>query len=125
MTLRQLEYFMVVAQELSFSNAAKKLFVTQPALSRSISSLESELGVALFIRRHPALSLTPAGKVFASELPRLNSELKQIIRATRQTKGCGNTRLSFSRPSSEVWGGLSLHTYLQSRTGNAGAGEIG
>ena len=50
MEIRVLNYFLTVAREGSFSNAAKVLHVTQPTLSRQLSALEDELGRALFTR---------------------------------------------------------------------------
>ncbi|MGE0315403.1 MAG: LysR family transcriptional regulator [Lautropia sp.] len=61
MTLVQLRHFVVLAEIGSFVQAAKALFVTQPALSRSIRGLEDELGGALFDRIGRRISLTPFG----------------------------------------------------------------
>lgn len=60
-----LEYFLVAAEELSFTKAAKRLFISQQSLSSHIANLEKELDVALFDRTSP-LTLTYAGHVFAS-----------------------------------------------------------
>ncbi len=49
----QLEYFVRIVEEKSFTKAAEKLFISQPALSKSIRALEAELGVTLF-KRDPA-----------------------------------------------------------------------
>jgi LysR family transcriptional regulator, benzoate and cis,cis-muconate-responsive activator of ben and cat genes len=64
MELRLLKYFTVVAEELNFSRAASRLYVSQPALSRQIKKLEDELGIALFLRHHDGLKLTEAGQFF-------------------------------------------------------------
>jgi len=66
MTLRQLEIFLAIAREKSFSLAAKKIHLSQPTLSEHISELESELGKQLFFRhgRHRVVKVTEAGRVF-------------------------------------------------------------
>jgi LysR family nitrogen assimilation transcriptional regulator len=61
MDLRQLEYFVQVADARSFSRAAQLLSIAQPALSRQIRSLEVELRQALFLRNGRGVTLTPAG----------------------------------------------------------------
>lgn len=71
MTLTQLESFVVLAERLSFTQAADDLFISQPALSRMISALEQELGLQLFYRSSRSVSLTPAGRAFAQECPRI------------------------------------------------------
>lgn len=65
MELRQLTYFLAAAQTQNFRKAAELCLVAQPALSRQIAALETELGVELFTRAHQRVSLTPAGRQFA------------------------------------------------------------
>lgn len=63
MKFESIHYFQVLASELNFTQAAKKLFITQQALSTNIANLEEELDCQLLIRRNP-LELTFAGRVF-------------------------------------------------------------
>ncbi len=64
MEFHQLRYFIAAAEEMSISKAAIRQHVTQPALSRQIASLESELGIALFERVRQRIRLTEAGRFF-------------------------------------------------------------
>ena len=59
--LRDLRYFLAVAQQLSFTHAAETLYVSQPALSKQIRALERQLRVTLFERGRSAVQLTRAG----------------------------------------------------------------
>ncbi|RMC26324.1 MULTISPECIES: LysR family transcriptional regulator [unclassified Lactobacillus] len=79
MELRVLNYFVAVAQESNMTHAAKKLLISQPALSRQIAELEQELGVKLFNRNNRRLTLTPAGQY-------LLGQAKEILALTAKTK---------------------------------------
>ena len=88
MEFRQLRYFVTVAQELHFGRAAERLDITQPALSKQIRVLETNIGIKLFFRTKRSVKLTPAGEVFLTETKKL---LKQgenaIAKAKRTAKG--------------------------------------
>lgn len=64
MTSQQIEYFLAVARNLSFTRAAEELYVTQPAISRQISALEADLGFTLFDRARGKTALTAEGELF-------------------------------------------------------------
>lgn len=78
MTFQQLEYVLVVAEERSFSKAAKKLYIAQPSLSQYIISIEKNIGVQLFDRSVTPIKLTYAGELFvksAKEILKLKKQL--------------------------------------------------
>ena len=64
MTLQQLRYAIMVADQHSMNKAAEKLFITQPSLSNSIRELENELGIEIFIRSNRGVTVTPDGEEF-------------------------------------------------------------
>lgn len=74
MELYQLGYFIEIARQRSFTRAAERLHMAQPALSQQMKNLESELGTVLFIRGRKETQLTAAGKAF---LPRAEALLTQ------------------------------------------------
>jgi DNA-binding transcriptional LysR family regulator len=87
MDLFQLEVFLTVAREGSFSRAAEKLYRTQPAVSQAIRKLEEELGEVLFDRSSRDGMLTDAGRVlkeYAQKLLNLRDEARASLRELRE-----------------------------------------
>lgn len=71
MNVNELELLSVLAKEMNMRKAAERLFVTQPALSQRLQSIEKDWGTKIFVRSHKGLTLTPAGEKiidFANEV---------------------------------------------------------
>lgn len=83
MELRHLRYFVAVAGKENISQAAKSLHISQPALSRQMHDLESELGVSLFKRGGKSVHLTEAGRVFLAESRAALSRIEDAISVTK------------------------------------------
>lgn len=78
MDIRQIQYFLAVAELLNFSRAAEYLHVTQPTLSQQIASLEESLGVALLNRSTRSVTLTDIGKQFKDQAQLLIDEWNKL-----------------------------------------------
>lgn len=79
MNLEQLRTFCTVAKTLSFTETAKVLMISQPAVSRQIATLEAEIGAKLFQRTNNTLILTRAGILLFEELPNKLSDLDKLF----------------------------------------------
>lgn len=85
MELRQLRYFIALADEGSFTRAAQSANVAQPALSRQIQKLENELGLPLVDRTPRHVAITPAGQEVAAAGRRVLGELDALKHSLQQT----------------------------------------
>lgn len=131
MELRQLEAFVTVARRASFTRAAEELHLTQPAVTRQIAALESELGVLLFDRLGKSIQLTGAGETllgYAEHIQRLTDEAHEALselaagRAGRIAIGAASTLATYVLPPlltrfRQAYPGieLSLRTGLSAR----------
>jgi DNA-binding transcriptional LysR family regulator len=98
MDYRQLRYFIAVAEELSFSRAARRLNISQPPLSIQIKAIETEVGTALFSRNRRKVELTPAGEVLLENARRAVRQLEHTTEVVRRAgRGeAGTIRLAFT-----------------------------
>ncbi|WP_147822513.1 LysR family transcriptional regulator [Salidesulfovibrio onnuriiensis] len=103
MELRQLRYFIAVAEELHFGRAAEKLYIAQPPLSQQIKKLEEEMGVLLFDRSNRRVRLTPEGRKFLcvarNTLENLSCGVEQVKRMARGE--IGRLRVGFINSASQ------------------------
>ncbi|WP_287124322.1 LysR substrate-binding domain-containing protein [Chromohalobacter sp.] len=81
-TLRAMEQFIAVAEELHFHRAAERLNMSQPPLTSAIRKLEDDIGVTLIERGNRVLGLTPAGQTFVVEARETLRQAEQVITAT-------------------------------------------
>lgn len=115
MDLRKLRYFHAVAEELSFSRAARRLHIAQPALSRAVQEIEAELGGPMLDRNRRQVSLTPAGKVLFREAAILAERWEEAIRRVKRAAAGeeGELRLGYIGPPTQPFLGRLLREYRQ------------
>ncbi|MFM7760725.1 MAG: LysR family transcriptional regulator [Burkholderiaceae bacterium] len=91
MDLKQMRYFLAVAEERNFTRAAERLHMAQPPLTRQIQALEEDIGAALFIRTARGVVLTEAGEALMAEVPNLlalaQRAKEQAVRASEGQTG--------------------------------------
>ncbi len=115
MELRQLHYFLAVAEELNFGRAAQRLNIAQPPLSRQIRQLEQELGVQLFHRTSRRVELTEVGNVFLEEARRILKQVEQSIQVTQRASQGEIGRLTVAFEGSSAYDIIptTLKTYRE------------
>jgi DNA-binding transcriptional LysR family regulator len=92
--LRQLRYFLAVADELNFTRAAERLHIAQPPLSAAIRQLEEQLGVALLRRTSRQVTLTPAGRLLQERGRELLEQADAVFAAVREVERAPTGRLA-------------------------------
>ncbi|MGB9402828.1 MAG: LysR family transcriptional regulator, partial [Candidatus Acidiferrales bacterium] len=99
MELHHLRYFLAVAEDLSFTLAAKRLKMAQPPLSRQIQFLETELGVQLFERRSRRIFLTDSGSRFMTAARLVLEQAQLALDVARQSHNgeVGTIRVGFGK----------------------------
>jgi len=99
--LRHLRYFVAVAEELHFGRAAQRLHIVQPALSKQIANLESELGVQLFHRTRRRVTITGAGAALYEEVRVILHRIDRAVETAQMTAAgqIGSLDLGFIGPA--------------------------
>lgn len=105
MDLRQLEMFRAVAEEGTFTKAAKRVHVTQSAISRQIKLLEEELGSVVLHRGQKRVALTQSGDLLLKTVHRVQRELQETVSQISETR-------SLNRGSLSLAGGMTVCMYI-------------
>ena len=94
--LRELRYFVAVAEERRFTRAAERLFITQQSLSAAIAQLERRLGVELFVRDRQGLGLTPGGEALLVAARGILAQAATAVQDTRRAAGAAPLRVGYT-----------------------------
>lgn len=117
MELRQLRYFVAIADAGNISRAAKKIFLTQPALSRQIKALEEELGLCLLERQAHSIRLTPAGELLLPEARELLQHAEQVLDRVRAAGHGVRLRVGYAPSLAAGMLSATVERFMQSHPG--------
>lgn len=106
MELRHLKYFVVLADELHFGRAAKRLNISQPPLTVNIKQLEASLGVVLFERNSRGVRLTPAGEAFRKSALQVLAQVSVASTQAREVAAGATSRVRIGFVGSMLFRGL-------------------
>ncbi|CAM5483643.1 putative HTH-type transcriptional regulator YnfL [Streptomyces afghaniensis 772] [Streptomyces afghaniensis] len=104
--VRDLRYFVAVAEELHFTRAAERLYVSQPALSKQVRALERQLGIELFRRDRHGVALTDAGTALLPHARRVLADWAEGAAAVEAARAAQHSTLVVGMSTSPVRGGL-------------------
>ncbi|MER5202421.1 LysR family transcriptional regulator [Streptomyces sp. NPDC002825] len=121
MEIRELRYFVAVAEELHFGRAAQRLGIAQPPLSRTITQLERRLGTALLERTSRKVTLTEAGTVLLAEGREI---LSAVTAAERRTRRAAKEHPSLVLAVKSGTGGELLTKLLEAYAAEPGAATV-
>jgi DNA-binding transcriptional LysR family regulator len=113
--LRHLRYFQAVAENLSYSRAAQRLGIAQPALSRAVKELEAALGTQLLDRNRRSVKLTGAGAVLLEETAQLLDRWEEALQHVRRARegALEELRLGYVGPPTQAFLGRLLADFRQ------------
>ena len=98
MDIKQIDYILELVQTKNFSRAAENLFISQPALTYQIKSIESEIGFALFDRSPKGAVLTPAGEQFCVTLKNIRDDFKRAVEQGQNFSTHYRTNITIALP---------------------------
>ncbi len=115
MELRHLRYFTAVVECKGYREASRQLHIAQAALSQTVSDLEDELGLELFVRREQRIYLTPAGEAFYIEAKRTLRQAEHAVSAARRAaKGkIGSLAIGFIPGATQHFLPQLIHSFKQ------------
>lgn len=114
MDIKQLVYFVMVVQQSSFSEAAKKLHLSQPSLSKAIKNLETEVGFRLLERTTKKVQLTESGRVVYERAQQILNEADILQQEIKEVKWNGSGKVQIGMIESvKNWIPSILHWYQQ------------